>query len=89
MSVHFVHYGTARKRLWRADCLKHGPWNLATPKTRGGVYIKQGKGRRRNLPLHRRAALRLDGRVVDNERCVLQDGVRIGADRLARTPRFL
>ena len=36
--------------------------------------------------LHRRSALRLDGHDVDNERCVLQDGVGIGADRLTRTP---
>ena len=40
------------------------------------------------VAVYRRAALRLDGYDVENERCVLQDGVRIGAERSSwsRTP---
>ena len=52
--------------------------------------LSRAKGEEGTLfvALYRRAALRLDRHDVDNERCVLQDGVRIGAERSSwsRTP---
>ena len=75
-------------RKYNASALVH---YLGIRPRRKHEVLNRAKGEEGTLlidTLHRRAALRLDSYDVENERCVLQDVVRIGADRLTRTLRL-